>query len=539
MYRQNQIRMDPALYKAATQGDVETLKRLLLDPEDPIALTSTTPQLNTALHLAALHGHAAFAGEVLEQNEELLVARNDDGNTPLHLAARSGKLEVAELLIMRALAWPQDMKSPLIMVNKAGNNAVHEAVRHHKSAVAVALLDADPSRGHDHNERMESPLHIAAREGLVQVVQKIVDFPWVDMDYIPSAYLSGTALHQAVLGTNIRTVEILLEKRPELIDLTDCDGNNALHYAAQNNYPAAVEMLLNKRTELAYMHNDEHQCPLHVAARYGSTEAIKVLLQHCPDVAEMADALSCLLRHVRTAELLNRVDRDGDTPLHLATKMSRVDSALALMLLDDHRVDICIRNRDGHTARSLVEMKFLAGELDAYEMYLLEQLKHQESKRCRKEQLPPILSARRRPLNDKDFDKVVDAYFIAATLIATVTFASTFTMPGGYDQTKGIALHGKNPAFKTFVVSNTVAMCSSIIVIFLLIWARQEPIKLKLRNLLWSQTLTIIACLAMLLSLMTAVYLTVAPTAPWPAYTVIAIGTGSPALFFFVSWIRK
>jgi hypothetical protein len=59
--------MDPALYKAATQAKVASLRQLV-DPDDPSVLRSTTPQLNTVLHLAAVHGHAAFAGEVLEMN---------------------------------------------------------------------------------------------------------------------------------------------------------------------------------------------------------------------------------------------------------------------------------------------------------------------------------------------------------------------------------------------------------------------------------------------------------------------------------------
>ncbi|KAF8673183.1 hypothetical protein HU200_048732 [Digitaria exilis] len=394
--------MNPRLYKAATQGDVEMLRRLVEDPEDPSILRSTTPQLNTALHLAALHGHAAFAGEVLGKNVDALVARNDDGDTPLHLASKAGRLEAAKLLIRHALAWPEDKKSPLIMTNKAGNTALHEAVRSRRAAVAVALLDADPVRGHDLNERMESPLHMAAREGLVQVVRKIVDYTLVDPELLPplSVTVSGTALHQAVLGTHYGIMEILLEKRPELIELTDSDGNNALRYAAHKDHRRAAEM---------------------------------------------------------------------------------------------------------------------------------------PSTRCRKQHLPS-LQGRRRGLNNSDFDKVVESYFLAATLIATVTFAATFTMPGGYDQTKGVACHGHSKAFKIFVVSNTVAMRTSMVVIFLLIWARQEPVTFRLRNLAWSQQLTVIACLAMLLSLITAVYVTAAPIAPWPAYAVIAIAIGSPALFFYVYW---
>jgi hypothetical protein len=181
-----------------------------------------------------------------------------------------------------------------------------------------------------------------------------------------------------------------------------------------------------------------------------------------------------------------------------------------------------------------VEKMVYTKPTDTNEIHLWKQLRQQESTRSG-EELPPLVYDGRRGLDNNDFDNVVEAYFLAATLIATVTFAATFTMPGGYDQTKGIAIHGHNSAFKIFVVSNTVAMCSSIVVIFLLIWARQEPVILRLHYLMWSQTLTIIACLTMLLSLMTTVYITVAPTAPWAAYSVIAIGVGSPALFLFIS----
>ncbi|GJN23404.1 hypothetical protein PR202_gb11051 [Eleusine coracana subsp. coracana] len=533
--------MNPALYKAATQGRVWSLKQLV--ENDPTILSATTPQLNTALHLAAAYGHAGFAGEVLEKMKGLLVARNDDGDTPLHLAAKAGKLEVAELLVRYALLLPPDEKSPLIMTNKASNSPLHEAVRHGKGAVAVALLDADPLRGHDLNERMESPLHMAAREGLVYVVRKIVDFTWVEQEFLPSVSLSGTALHQAVLGGHIRVVEILLEKRPELIDLTDSDGNNALHYAAQKNDHRAVKMLLNTRTELAYKRNQKDLSSLlHVAAHYGSTDAIKAMLRHCPDVAEMVegngrnalhtavtsdktDALRVLLRHVRYAEIINRVDHNGNTPLHLAAQMSRVQSAL--LLLSDRRVDPCVVRHDGLTARGIIEIKLHSRQMDAYEMYLWEEIEESSAR------VPPSADlTSRRMFNDKYFERVIGTYILVATVIATAAFAATFTMPGGYDQTKGIALHGHNAAFKIFVISNGVAMCSSIVLIFCMIWVWQSPDMFRIDQLLWGHRLTVLAVLAMLVSFMTAVYITVAPTQRWPAYVVISMGAISPVLTF-------
>ncbi|OEL17867.1 hypothetical protein BAE44_0021113 [Dichanthelium oligosanthes] len=125
----------------------------------------------------------------------------------------------------------------------------------------MMLLEADRYRGHDLNTLGESPLDMAAREGLVQVVQCAPDI-----------------------------VEILMEKRADLIDMSASVGNSALRYAAQKNHSRAVEILLDRRPELAYTRNGKRQSPLHVAAYHGSRDAIKALLRQCPDVAEMVDA---------------------------------------------------------------------------------------------------------------------------------------------------------------------------------------------------------------------------------------------------------
>lgn len=207
------VGMDPALHKAATQGCVGSLRKLVV--KDVKILNSKTPQNNTALHVAALYGHPNFTRELLMLSEELLIAKNADGDTPLHLAARNGKAKVADHMISRAQAWPDDLnaddtvlKSPLITTNRMGNTPLHEAVLHQNNAVALRLLDADHKRAHDLNNRNESPLDIAAREGLVQVVRKIVNVPWVPTDFIQS--VGGTALHQAVLGGHTRKISSLL-----------------------------------------------------------------------------------------------------------------------------------------------------------------------------------------------------------------------------------------------------------------------------------------------------------------------------------------
>lgn len=88
--------------------------------------------------------------------------------------------------------------NPLLITNKAGDTPLHVAVQERRSAVALMLLEVDPSRGHDLNERRETPLDVAASEGLVHVVRKILECPGC-----PGS-VSSTTLQQGVLGGHIR-----------------------------------------------------------------------------------------------------------------------------------------------------------------------------------------------------------------------------------------------------------------------------------------------------------------------------------------------
>ena len=68
--------------------------------------------------------------------------------------------------------------------------------------------------------------------------------------------------------------------------------------------------------------------------------------------------------------------------------------------------------------------------------------------------------------------EMVGALILTATLIATVTFAAAFTIPGGFqaeDPHKGKVVLGRNLAFRAFLITDTIAMTSSMMAALILI----------------------------------------------------------------------
>lgn len=126
----------------------------------------------------------------------------------------------------------------------------------------------------------------------------------------------------------------------------------------------------------------------------------------------------------------------------------------------------------------------------------------------------------------------INVILLVATLVATVTFTAGFTMPGGYNNTypdQGIATMLEKVKFQEFVICDTIAMYSSIIVAVTLIWAQLvDPssmrVALKLALLLLG-----VALAMMSIAFFAGVYLVVSKLR-WLANVILLIGSS----FIFV-----
>ncbi|GMP67175.1 hypothetical protein CsSME_00027254 [Camellia sinensis var. sinensis] len=83
----------------------------------------------------------------------------------------------------------------------------------------------------------------------------------------------------------------------------------------------------------------------------------------------------------------------------------------------------------------------------------------------------------------ENYKERINTLMLVLTIIATVTFTAGFTVPGGYKSSapdEGMATLLNSNYFKAFLISDTIAMYSSVIAIVTLIWAHLGDLNLVL-----------------------------------------------------------
>jgi len=123
-----------------------------------ITLTGTAHEI----HHAALMGDLVKLKMILEIDPQLVHARNNYGNTPLHYAAFCGRINTAEYLLARG--------ANVNAVNKKGKEPLHCATYGRKIKSVVFLL-SQGANVNTEDYKGNTPLHIAASMGCVDIVK--------------------------------------------------------------------------------------------------------------------------------------------------------------------------------------------------------------------------------------------------------------------------------------------------------------------------------------------------------------------------------
>ena len=167
------------LFDAAIFGNIDSFIEKI--GGGVLSLEQVTPRGNSILHVAAKSGKVEIMIKVLDSlsQQSPLNVSNCKGNTALHIAASLGHFDLAELLITRVSRdLEADVKRLLLRAqNVEKNTALHLAAKHGHYDIVELLIKEDPGLTSVTNDARESPLFLAVDRGLFEIALHILETP--------------------------------------------------------------------------------------------------------------------------------------------------------------------------------------------------------------------------------------------------------------------------------------------------------------------------------------------------------------------------
>uniref|UniRef100_A0A8C6KED5 Ankyrin repeat domain 28 n=1 Tax=Nothobranchius furzeri TaxID=105023 RepID=A0A8C6KED5_NOTFU len=148
--------------------DNESAAEMLIDTLGRVIVNAKDSKNRTPLHAAAFADHVECLQLLLSHNAQVNCA-DAAGKTPLMMAAENGQNNAVELLVSSA-------KADLTLQDALKNTALHLACRkgHETSALMILEKITDRNLINATNAALQTPLHVAARNGLIVVVQELL-----------------------------------------------------------------------------------------------------------------------------------------------------------------------------------------------------------------------------------------------------------------------------------------------------------------------------------------------------------------------------
>ncbi|XP_064109244.1 transient receptor potential cation channel subfamily A member 1 homolog isoform X2 [Macrobrachium nipponense] len=247
-------------------------------------------------------------------------ARNKDGNTPLHIAAREGHDEFCKILIDQ------------------------------KNKDKTSLLDMKSSC-------KMTPLHLAAQQGQVKVVSLLLtegaDATLRDNNqYLPLHYAAAAGYHEIC--------ELLRDTYPTA-DLTGCNPPPPLMLAAKGGYEWCCRKLVLSKKDLNWQ-DKQRNTPMHIVAKKGFEYFLAYLIKQGADLdvqnkagntplmeAISKNALGCLNLLIDSGANLSLQNEDEKGVLHLAAEKKADDCLNLLLHKNSVKKDIDKKDKTGCT----------------------------------------------------------------------------------------------------------------------------------------------------------------------------------------------
>ncbi|GAB2300200.1 hypothetical protein Dimus_034239 [Dionaea muscipula] len=462
---------------------------------------------NALLDIAVSSGQVDLVSHILSRKKSLIMSKNKEGDLAIHVAARTGQLHSLVSLSL----WPQIQPgqedpfktqqdpSTILMAegDSQGNTALHIAMCNHQEAMAWYLIFKYPPAAYRTNLQGISPLYIALRAKYLDLAKYMLNSAPLYGDVAVGLLQGESVVHAAIMVRNKEMLYAVLVRNSFLVDCFDIHGRTPLSFAACIGCRKVVQFFFDNFPDYTFKRDKDGNFPIHKACIGGHIKIVKLFLSQFPNTGNLLNeqgqnilhvAAKCgrtnLVKYLLSLKdleiLINFKDVDGNTPLHLATISKHPN--VVYILAQQCRCQLQAVNKDGRTVLD-VALDY-DGPIPTFEERLTKLVVTYAG--APRAPHPYKMNKKSMLANFEGYKDRVNTLLLVATLVVTVTFAAGITVPGGYkgsDPYEGMATLVKRSSFHVFMISNTVAMFTAVLVAVTLIWAQLGDLKLVLFSL--------------------------------------------------------
>lgn len=192
---------------------------------------------------------------------------------PLCIAALVGDEQLFDAILVRH-------PSALDAVTATGGHALHFACQTNQAAIAKKILDLDPSAldAQYGDDLLETPVHVAAMMGAMQVLEVLVEYDAGVLEMVDGQDV--TPLMKAIEGRHVDAAEFIAARAPHTASAMDEVQESALWYAVTHgdeNKERFVSLILDLAPAITWETNDRDQTILHTVVGMGMADIFRML----------------------------------------------------------------------------------------------------------------------------------------------------------------------------------------------------------------------------------------------------------------------